>query len=594
MLNFYCTLLLVVAVTSCNACISLLDNKWKPHSLETRAAVAQVVVSTRTLRAGTCFLSILKGRQQLKALLEKGSPSVQERDKLVISALGFGDRRQCWSSVDVGETYILFLSINNITGYLVAKYLGAFGAAELLYGPSEDAILLSLGWRSWSSWSTCSRGCGGGVRRRKRVCISKELCHGQSEESKKCNTFKCKGFVDVLESIKNENAFTDNNKYFSGNMFFGQGLPVAPNAMTYLIFPDGLPAEFSLFITFKASVYLPRYIFSMYDANNRMLLGVKLGPDSITFSVGRVNDVYHDKVTHSFSADFRDDSWHQLGISVSLTGIVVTEECNEVGKVSVNGRLVHNFDIFGAAYIGADDSEGASKYFHGRVSQISMVPDPKALRMQCGRRSFLSSSLGGRQPAPPYLAGPAIEGRRQDTSSSGDDNSGGEIDGEDEQGSGRAECGLECLNGAKCVNGTSCLCLPGWTGLDCGIAICDPPCKNSGSCLSPGVCKCTPKFEGSLCQKAVCDPSCLNGGVCATRRLKCKCPTGFFGKRCEHRTCSKYVTRQVSYLRPVTRARVKEYKVPCGILKLWKCTKKKLVYYKSKQTSYRQEYVCAH
>ncbi len=156
-MNYSRLVLVLIAATISRACITLLDNKWRPHSLETRAAVAQVVVTTRTLSKfairsksrlyGANFevLSILKGREQLRVLLEKGSPSVKEGEKLIVSALGFGDRRHCWSSVDVGETYILFLSINNITGYLVAKYLGAFGAAELYYGPSEDAILLSLG-----------------------------------------------------------------------------------------------------------------------------------------------------------------------------------------------------------------------------------------------------------------------------------------------------------------------------------------------------------------------------------------------------------------------------------------------------------------
>ena len=156
-MNYSRLVLVLIAATISRACITLLDNKWRPHSLETRAAVAQVVVTTRTLSKfairsksrlyGANFevLSILKGREELRVLLEKGSPSVKEGEKLIVSALGFGDRRHCWSSVDVGETYILFLSINNITGYLVAKYLGAFGAAELYYGPSEDAILLSLG-----------------------------------------------------------------------------------------------------------------------------------------------------------------------------------------------------------------------------------------------------------------------------------------------------------------------------------------------------------------------------------------------------------------------------------------------------------------
>ena len=147
------------AIAACQACISLLDNKWKPRSLETRARVAQVVVSTRTLSTfpiptksrarlyGATFevLSILKGWAELEELLEKGGPAVQERDKLIITALGFGDRRQCWSSVNVGETYILFLGINQLKGNLVAKYLGEFGAAELLYASHEDAILSSLG-----------------------------------------------------------------------------------------------------------------------------------------------------------------------------------------------------------------------------------------------------------------------------------------------------------------------------------------------------------------------------------------------------------------------------------------------------------------
>lgn len=143
---------------ACQACITLLDNKWRPHTIQDRAAVAEVVLSTRTLSKfpipnsrmrlyGATFevLSILKGWSKIEELLEKGSPSVRGRDKLTVSALGFGDRRHCWSSVDIGESYILFLSVNNITGYLVAKYLGEFGAAELLYAPSEDAILLSLG-----------------------------------------------------------------------------------------------------------------------------------------------------------------------------------------------------------------------------------------------------------------------------------------------------------------------------------------------------------------------------------------------------------------------------------------------------------------
>ncbi len=171
------------------------------------------------------------------------------------------------------------------------------------------------------------------------------------------------GVVDILHSIRNENSYTDNNRFFDKHSFFGDSVPVAPNAMTYLIFPNSLPREFSLLLTFKAALFLPRYIFTLYDANNRMLMGVKLGPDSITFHIGRPNDVFQDRITNSFSADFRVNAWHQVGISVSSTELIITQECEEMGKVPIGSLSVDNFDIFGAAYIGADESEGASRYF---------------------------------------------------------------------------------------------------------------------------------------------------------------------------------------------------------------------------------------
>ena len=144
---------------------------------------------------------------------------------------------------------------------------------------------------------------------------------------------------------------------------FGNNLIPAPNAMTYLLFPHHFPTEFSLLVTFKAALYLPRYVFSLYDANNRMLMGLKLGPGVITVNYGGQNDVIHDGSSHSFAADFRKDEWRQIGVSVSSSRLILTENCVRIGQAQLKGQSPEKFDIFGAIYIGADVSEGASKNF---------------------------------------------------------------------------------------------------------------------------------------------------------------------------------------------------------------------------------------
>jgi len=499
----------LLSVAACHGCITLLDNKWRPHTIEDRASVADVVISTKTLSTfpisrnrmlyGATFevLSILKGWSKLEELLEKGSPSVQERDKLRVTALGFGDRRHCWSSVDVGETYILFLSFNNKTGYLVAKYLGAFGAAELLYARSEDAILLSLGWRAWSAWSPCSQSCGGGIRKRQRKCISLQLCHGPREETRRCNMYTCNGATDLLKGIERENLNTKQSKLFRNGFMSGSDQMPAPSAMTYLLFPHDFPSEFSIVVTFKAALYLPRYVFSLYDANNRMLMGLKIGPGVITFYFGKQNEVTRDRSSHSFAADFGKNEWRQIGVSITASRLTITENCVQIGQAQLQTGQ-EPFDIFGAIYLGADISEGASKNFLGLISELVIVEDPMAIFKHCGRLIFFPSQ---RRQASPSYALDQIQRKGMESSGSSPTEAGHDHGGDDEEGSGNVECTANCLNGGECVNTTKCICLPGWSGKDCGQSVCNPPCENGGVCLSPGVCKCSSKFEGPFCQK---------------------------------------------------------------------------------------------
>ncbi|EDO49968.1 predicted protein, partial [Nematostella vectensis] len=52
-------------------------------------------------------------------------------------------------------------------------------------------------WSSWSSWQTCSRTCGGGMRKRTRSCTNPAPkgggrgCYGRSSEQQICNRQSC-------------------------------------------------------------------------------------------------------------------------------------------------------------------------------------------------------------------------------------------------------------------------------------------------------------------------------------------------------------------------------------------------------------------
>lgn len=55
------------------------------------------------------------------------------------------------------------------------------------------------GWGLWSSWTECTRSCGGGVRTRRRECNSPapvgegSYCEGRGTEVINCNTNHCPG-----------------------------------------------------------------------------------------------------------------------------------------------------------------------------------------------------------------------------------------------------------------------------------------------------------------------------------------------------------------------------------------------------------------
>ena len=65
-------------------------------------------------------------------------------------------------------------------------------------------ICVALGWSDFGPWLACDAKCGGGKRRRERVCLAKHRwqCGGLAEEDEDCNLEPCPGTNKVLTCFK--------------------------------------------------------------------------------------------------------------------------------------------------------------------------------------------------------------------------------------------------------------------------------------------------------------------------------------------------------------------------------------------------------
>lgn len=88
------------------------------------------------------------------------------------------------------------------------------GSATETQACDAGACLVSIdgGWSVWSSWSSCSLSCGGGMQSRTRTCTNPApsnggaSCVGSSVESQSCNTQACVG-SGVTYEVTNEATF---------------------------------------------------------------------------------------------------------------------------------------------------------------------------------------------------------------------------------------------------------------------------------------------------------------------------------------------------------------------------------------------------
>ena len=151
-------ILLTFLTGPCECCFKTFNGQWKPVSLEERTRKADLVVTASILTTSPIpnlenfysatfeVINILKGWELLKRIHQKKLGAVKLMEpKIIATASGFGDTRQCFSNVEVGKSYALFLSFNPRRGELLTRYDDIFGAADELFKRTERDILKTLG-----------------------------------------------------------------------------------------------------------------------------------------------------------------------------------------------------------------------------------------------------------------------------------------------------------------------------------------------------------------------------------------------------------------------------------------------------------------
>nr|XP_014293066.1 protein kinase C-binding protein NELL1-like isoform X2 [Halyomorpha halys] len=537
------------------------------------------------------LISVYKGAPQLSNFFGTGGPlnGVYDIRDRRVNVTGFyrpnaTSTPRCWTPVTSQKYYVIFADLKG--DELQAKDDDVMGSTADWTEQNEARVWRGVGWDEWSDWSACSSSCGDGVQQRWRYCLLQAGCQGYNKQSRKCNTFPCRGVVAPLS--------LEEKKYFHPSQW--ERVPgretawrLKPNSYLWLPaaelpFPNNyFKNHFALLLSLRIDPKKPAggTLFSLRSRRQEeCYFAVEVaGPDAVKLVHSGPNGTQSVLVP----AQLADGKWHRLALGIQDDSSVRSYfDCR---WVSTDILRKNSLEI-------PEDADLVIGYlFSGELEDMVLVSDPAGVAQQCStnltpaldplleaarphrKQHRPSSSLSHWYPMDETTANPRSEQLFQDD--------------EDFEGSGSTElqqkpewsdwsdcsvtCGLgtqhrnslcadencierketrpcnarpcnrrassqndcRCENGGRCRKRGGCHCKGGWHGTHCEEPVCNALChQRGGTCTAPGVCVC----PTGLCQDPICDPECKNGGHCL-RNNQCQCPPNTSGDHCQNYTC---------------------------------------------------------
>ncbi|XP_058631189.1 tenascin isoform X2 [Onychostoma macrolepis] len=96
-------------------------------------------------------------------------------------------------------------------------------------------------------------------------------------------------------------------------------------------------------------------------------------------------------------------------------------------------------------------------------------------------------------------------------------------------------CPVDCGENGECIDG-ACICTEGFIGEDCSLTNCLNNCLGRGRCVDDE-CVCDEPWTGFDCSELICPNDCYDRGRCDNGT--CYCEEGFTGEDCGELTCPK-------------------------------------------------------
>ncbi|KAJ8982471.1 hypothetical protein NQ317_000429 [Molorchus minor] len=266
---------------------------------------------------------------------------------------------ECIEGSDVPREYIIFcdLADGEIRATSVAKW----------DEETDQRVWAALGWSKWSEWSSCSVSCSSGIQQRTRHCLLAK-CPGFNVEQRHCNLFGCDETVNPLA--------LEDRKFFHPSKDRWQAVPDRPTAWrlrpnSYIWVPST-----QLFADEKYRPFPREELWgTIFSLRSRRQQDTYLSLEVAGSDLKLIHAASNGTDVVRIPAQLDDRHWHQISISIRDDSVVDSYVDCDWSRTDI--LRSHTLDI-------PDDSDLIIGYlFTGDLEQLSIVPDPRYVSLQC-------------------------------------------------------------------------------------------------------------------------------------------------------------------------------------------------------------------